>query len=425
MTSKTGLATAIAVLVTVVAAPAATAGARTSTIKGVVVARQAARGTLVVASAGGRVSTIRTGAHRTLGSRITAKATRLSDGTFKASAIGGRSVARSARIHATVVRAAAGRLVLSAGGSVFAIRGFRQTSAVGSSLDPGSVVNATLTIDPGEDSITQAVVQDVGQSNLVSLEGSISSLAPGSLVVAVEEGALTTIAIPSSITLPSTVAVGDRVELIAQVANGAFTLVTIQDEHAVQASGEGANIAQSEVEAEGFVTALSPTSLTIQGEQATPITFAIPAGFTMPTVQVGDRVHAKGTMASDGTITLTRLETQGHEGDNGQAAEVEAEGAVTAVSSTSLSVQASEGGAVVVFTVPTGFDVSAVKVGDSVEAKGTRASDGTVTLTKLEVRSGDSGSGDSASGSTSGSGDSGSGSGSTSGSGDSGDGGNG
>ncbi len=100
-------------------------------------------------------------------------------------------------------------------------------------------MNATLSIDSSNGTVAESSVQQVGQTSLVSLEGTISSLASGSLVLAAEAGAATTVAIPSSIVLPSTIATGDRVELLAQFAAGAFTLVSIQDDHAAASSGSG------------------------------------------------------------------------------------------------------------------------------------------------------------------------------------------
>ena len=230
-----------------VALPAAAAAAKPKlaakpvTVRGVVVARQQARGTLVVATAKGAVATLRTSAARRVGARIAVRATQLADGTYGAGSVTGRGTARRARVHGVVVSSAKGRLVLSAGGSVFSVGRARVLSAVGGSGDPqpGSVVNATLSIDSSNGTVAESNVQQVGQASLVSLEGTISSLASGSLVLAAEAGAVTTVAIPSSIVLPSTIAAGDRVELLAQFAAGAFTLVSIQDDHAAASSGSG------------------------------------------------------------------------------------------------------------------------------------------------------------------------------------------
>ncbi len=432
------LAAALAAAVLPAAATAATPApsAKPVVVKGVVVAREGARGTLVVAQSGGVVRTLRTTAARRVGSRVVAKATRLADGTFAAVKVSGKHVARKARVRAVVIRSVGGRIMLSAGGSVFSIGAGRHTAAVGASSDltPGTAVDTTVSIDPSSGSVEQETLKQVGQTGLVSLEGTISSLSATMLVLDVEEGATTTVAIPSSLALPSTIAVGDHVEVLVQVAAGAFTLVTIQDDHAAQ-HGDGTDMSSStvqhghgsehnggKVEAEGTVTAVGSGSLTIQGEHASAITFVVPAGFTLPAVQAGTQVHAKGMLAAGGTITLVRLEVQnahehGDQGDQGQQGQqgqqgdhgdhsgvVEAEGAVTAFDAHSVTVQPQDGGDPVVFTIPAGLEVPTLAVGDTVSVRAERASDGTLVLTRIEAQTASKD--ESASGST---GDSGSG----------------
>ena len=424
MFAKKQFLPAVAVVLVAAVAPGA-AGAATSpkakpvVVAGVVIAREAARGTIVVASAHGVVSTLRSRATAKTGTRVAAKSTLLADGTYNTSSVARHGSTRSAHVRAVVVRTTSTRLYLSAGGSVFTVaRGRRLASAgSGGELPPGTVVNATLTINPSSGSVSQSDVQQVGQTGMVSLEGTISALSSGSLVLAVEEGALTTVTIPASITLPSMIAAGDRVELLTQVAAGVFTLVTIQDDHAAATSSRGTNMSgsgssssasgdQAEVEAEGLVTSVGSGTLTVQGgDNASGVTFTVPAGFTLPTLATGDRVHARGTLNPDGTITLVKLELQHPEGgDSGsgtQSSDVSAEGAVTGLTTDSLTVQPGDGGAPVVFTVPAGFDVSGVAAGDTVEAKGSQDASGTVTLTKLEVKSSSTSTGDSSGSGTS------------------------
>ncbi len=434
----------VAVAVTCFAAQPAAAAA-TATVKGVVVARDQARGTLVVATGHGAVATLRTTTVRRVGTRVVAKVTRLADGTYRARSAARRGTARRATVHAVVVSAANGSLVLSAGGSVFSVRRGRVVSAVATSGPrPGSVVDASLTIDPASGSVGEDAVHQVGQASLVSLEGTISSLAADSLVLEAEDGAQTTVAIPPSIVLPAAIAAGDRVELLVQFAAGTFTLVSIQDDHAAAGSGSGTvalapsasgssgsaedgSAGEARMEAEGIVTAVSSTSLSVQGEHASTVTFVVPAGVDVSGVTVGARVHAKGVLAADGTVTLAKVEVQSPHAGNDANADVEAEGPATAVDAGSLTVQPSDGGAPVVFTVPAGFDVSSVVVGVGVSAKGVANADGSITLAKLEVHgsSDQSGSGSQgASGSQGGSGDRG-GSGEHGGSGDQGSGGDG
>ena len=74
------------------------------------------------------------------------------------------------------------------------------------------------------------------------------------------------------------------------------------------------NSDQGELEAEGTVTALDAGSITIQtgddGGSGTPITLAIPDGFTFPGgLAIGSVVDAKGTMVND-VATLAKIELQ-------------------------------------------------------------------------------------------------------------------
>ncbi len=394
------VAVAAAVLLPGAAGAATAPAAKQTTVKGVVVARERARGTLVVASSGGAVETLRTRAAQPVGSRISARATRLADGTYRAATVSRVGSAHRARVHGVVVAAKRARVLVSAGGSVFAIDRARSVAAVGggSDVQPGEIVNATVSIDSQTGSLDESSLQQAGQASLVKLEGTISSLASGTLVLAVEDGgALTTIAVPTGLTLPSTIAAGDRVEVLTQFAGGTFTLVSIQDDQAAAQSGSGVSSSgedqqSDEVEAEGLVTAVTPSSssgpgsLTVQPEEGSPVTFVVPSGVDVSAVAVGDHVHAKGAVQPGGTtITLVRLEVQGGEEHAQQAGEVEAEGTVTALGNGSLTVQPKDGGSPVTFVVPTGFDLSGATTGSVVDAKGTQSGT-TTTLTELEVQ---------------------------------------
>jgi hypothetical protein len=112
-------AAAVAVLV---AAPTAAAGS----FAGVTVAKDSKRKSVVVVS-GRSVRTVRAGAGYAgfrVGQRIVVTALRLADGTYRASNLRAAGRSRRVRFGAVVVKhdAALRRLILSAGGSVFAVR---------------------------------------------------------------------------------------------------------------------------------------------------------------------------------------------------------------------------------------------------------------------------------------------------------------
>jgi hypothetical protein len=95
---------------------------------------------------------------------------------------------------------------------------------------------------------------------------------------------------------------GQEVELVVQTgANNTFTLVSIQ-------AGDNEN----EVEAKGPVTNSTRSEITIDAGGAM-ITFAAPAGQTLPVIATGTFVEARG-VTINGVLTLTRLRTEDCDG---------------------------------------------------------------------------------------------------------------
>ncbi|HUZ19864.1 MAG TPA: hypothetical protein VMU75_04740 [Acidimicrobiales bacterium] len=365
----------------------------TRTVAGVVVGRDAARHTLMVAAPNGLVRTLRVGAHTAaIGDRVLTRDNALADGTFLMRRLAVTGRVRRARLHGTVVGSSGAKLLLSAGGSELSVRrGGLSAHVTGTSsaggLGAGQVVSATVAINP-TGVLDATSLQQVGQTGLVGLDGVISSLGAGSLQLAVEQGALTTITIPPSLSLPTTIAVGDRVEVLVSYSNAAFTLVTINDDHAaasgttqgVSESGTGSNEA---VVVEGTVVSVDTATLVVQpGDGAAQATLAVPSGFDLTGVVVGADVKADGTLVN-GTLTLTNVEVRSAEqGDQ----TTHATGTVASVDTSTLVVQPTDGSAQVTFAVPSGFDLTGVVVGADVKADGTLVN-GTLTLTNVEVPS--------------------------------------
>jgi len=427
---KLGVVAVVAAAIPVAGAHAATPA---TTVKGVVVAREQARGALVVAGTHGTVSTLRTSVLRAAGTKVTARATRLSDGTYRATAVSVAGSARTALVHAVVVAVRPTQLVLAAGTSTFAVfRGRRLASAAAGRDDvkPGDVVNTSVSIgDNGQ--LSESTVDVVGTADLVRLEGTLSSVSSSQIVLAVHNGAITTIGIPPSLTLPTSIVSGDEVQVIAQYGAGAFTLVAIEDDHQAAQSGSsggsgdddqgdddnggggehgqgasGASGASSttggntglgaldlnSVLVEGTVTANTDHTLTVQPGTGAATTFTRPAGSDLGVhLTVGQRILIKGEKQSDGTVVIVTFRIlDGSSGSTGSGStppvnpsptvvsSVTANGSVTAVSATSLSVETD--GGVRTFTVPASIDTSALKVGDHVHAEGTKQSDGSLLL---------------------------------------------
>lgn len=302
---------------------------RAVSIEGVVVARQFARRAVAVASAKGVVSTLRLASAREvaslhLGTEVRARALHLGDGTFHAARVRSFGHVGHARVHATVVSSSARHLLLSAGGSVFSLvpraKTFR-SHLVGSSDQPGTGTVVTADVTIAGSSIEETDLQSVGQSDLIDLEGHLSSVSSSQIVLAVDEGALTTISIPASMSLPSTIAVGDEVEILASYSNQAFSLVTITDDSVAAKSSDGEGDSQSNdgqlqsLEAEGSVVSVTQLSLVVQpGEGSSPVTFVVPAGFDLTGVVAGAQVDAKGDLVN-GVLTLQSIDVQNDQGD--------------------------------------------------------------------------------------------------------------
>ena len=310
----------LAVLVPVAAAAAAvavpTAGA--GTFKGIVVERDAARHTIAVASKTGVVRTVRTTRLRAAGTRVSVTATKLPDLTFRASRVAVLGRARASRVHGVVLRHLPARTLVSAGASVLSIRTTGRTFAAANGLRPGTVVNARVKIANGH--LSTPKLLQAGQATVFEAEGTIASLSP--LALTVEHGVTIQLQVPAALTLPTGLAVGNRVETIVQFDGTSYTLVTLTiEDQADQGNPGGIGEDQGEVEAEGTVTAASDTSITVQPKDddengSTPVTFAVPAGFDLHGVKMNDRVDAKGKMVN-GVLTLTELEIKGNdEGDD-------------------------------------------------------------------------------------------------------------
>jgi hypothetical protein len=297
-----------AVLLAVGLAVALPAQARAGSFSGVVVAKQRARGTMLVAGAHGAGVTVRGRLARAhVGDRIAVTGVRLHDGTLHASRLRVLSHARHATLRGTVVRRVARGTLLASGHSVVLIhrrsRHLSSTSDHGG-LQSGDVARFRIRFDDDEAFEDGQPVQ-VGQASNARIEGTIVSLSP--FVVSLE-GLPLTITVPAGANLPSGLAPGQRIELTVQVGSGnTFTLVAV-DEVENEDAGQ-------EVEVKGVVTSSTASQIVIQANGT--VTFVAPAGKTLPVFATGTRVEARG-FEQNGTITLTRLRIEDNgDGDGG------------------------------------------------------------------------------------------------------------
>ena len=389
-----------------VATPSGLAGAasvahaaRVSTTSGVVIARDLHRHTIVVADSAAQVRTIRVSpalaAKSHVGETVKSRTTLLADGTYHATSLTPTGHADKARVRATVVATRAGSTVLSSDGSVFKVKNARAAHAISphdSTSTTGTEILATVALSQG--SLDMTTEQVSGQTNLISLNGVLSAVTSTSITVAVESGANTTIAIPASLTLPSTIALGDSVELLVDYSNQTFTLVTIKDD-SLASNDQGQGVAQGNtqgdsqnLEVSGTVVAQSATSLTVQpGEGAASVTFSVGATTNTSAATVGTLVDAQGSVNADGTVTLTSLDVQTSDNqDQTDQTQSDASGTITAISPTSVTLSQSDSSAVITAAIPLTLDLSSLAVGDSVHLTFDFVA-GVLTVTNFEVQS--------------------------------------
>jgi len=385
---------ALAAIVGAVLLPATAHAATATKLSGVVVSKETARHTLVISSIKGAVTTVRTtsGQARTtpLGSRITATGTKLADGSLHATQITHLGRTTTARLRVTVLKRHGVKLLVAGGGSAFAIRlGSSTGAAARSGPKPGDKIQTDVHLSHG--GLIGSATQTVGTSALVEFSGHVTAFDATSITIA-SDGVSTVVAIPDGVTLPQLVQIGSEVEIVASVSGTALTLVELKldGDGAENGDNGGSNVGgDSVVHVEGFVTSLDTSSITIQpGDSASPVTFAIPDGFTLPAgLGAGSKVEARGAVVS-AVLTLTRLQLQTGEGDSG---EVETEGTVTALDSGSITIQPAESGTPLTFAIPDGFTLpDGLQVGSVVHARGADVNS-VLTLSKIKLQMNDSG----------------------------------
>jgi hypothetical protein len=276
---------------------AGSATAAPTAIKGVVVAKHARKGTVVLATGRkglGVTVRIATGKVR-LGDRVKMVATRLHDGTMRGSHLRVLSHVTKTKLRAVVVKRLAHSLRVASGHSLLTIHTSRRALAShhDSGMQQGDI--GEFEVEIGHDGLAEDGVTAVSPSGTVQIEGRLVSVSP--LVVSIE-GLPIEITVPSEMTLPP-LTPGDEVELVVQAGTGnTFTLVSIQS---------GDNEDENEVEAKGTVTDSTTSSITIDTGDAT-LTFAAPAGVTLPVLPAGTSVEARG-VTINGVLTLTLLRT--------------------------------------------------------------------------------------------------------------------
>ena len=287
----------------------ATAGA--ASWKGTVVSKDAARKAVVTVSPKGVARTVRVarvGKFR-IGQRVAVRARALADGTFAAKRVRVLGRTGKARVRGVVVRSEKSRVLVSAGGSVFAVRtkGARRLSAARhKGLAPGDRVLVHVRLKHGK--LVAKWFKETGYTDLVEIEGIYLSTRDGVLELAVVHRGRVEVKVPADLSLPE-VAPGDEIEILARVADdGMFTLVALRHDHR-KGHHRGADYGDDEkVWVHGTLSELSGTSVTVQpGEDASAVTCTNPAGVALPGFAVGMEVKLGCKLGEDGELVLYKL----------------------------------------------------------------------------------------------------------------------
>ena len=274
--------------------------------KGVVVAKDAKRGTVVTASTGGVVRTTRSPKAHTfkLGQRLDVRGAALADGTFKAINVKATGRAKTAKVRAVVVRwqQAQKRLLVSAGGSTFALSR-KATRTLSSSTEhaprPGDQIAATVTLTTATPQATS--VSTVGRIGVLEVEGLLTKIEAGSIELVVARTGFVTLALPAGFALPAGLAQFDAVRVhVAVGTDGKLTLLSIGDDRNNRDDDD-----EDEVEVRGKITALSDTSITVTPGSSAPVTCALSKPLTG--FAVGDLVEVECASGTAGALKLVEI----------------------------------------------------------------------------------------------------------------------
>ena len=272
-----------------VAAPTAAAGS----FSGVTVAKDAKRKSVVVVS-GDSVRTVRAGAQYTrvrVGQRVVVRASRLADGTYQAARLRPAGRAQRIRFGAVVVKndRAHRRLILSAGGSVFAVRtgsGGRTTAGTGGrGIEAGDRVQIVAKLAAA--ATWKGDARETGRAKLVELEGIFFEKKGDGFDLAVVERGLVHVDVPEGAILPN-FEPGDQVRMVVLIGrDGSFTYIRGADE-GERPKKPGHH--KEGFDAQGVLVEKDPYSVTVRTEGDKRVSCAVPAGMELVIFRVGERV---------------------------------------------------------------------------------------------------------------------------------------
>jgi hypothetical protein len=340
------------------------ATAATTTFRGVVVAKDAARKSIVTVSPNGAVRTIRVRGKLKrvqLGRMVAVQATSLPDGTFAASKVRPLSRTGRARFRATVVAAKGATLALSAGGSVFAlrVRGGKTGSARGDGFRAGDRIEANALVKRGALQARRDALKKVGHDDQLVLEGIYLDTADdGTIEMAVVHKGRVFISVPNDVMVPGFEAGDEIVAVVTVNDDGTFTLVKAENESSGGDDDGGGVNGDGTFTVKGLITSLSVDRIFVKlDEHRDPVTCAVPEDFDTEGFAVGQAVLMTCSY-DDGHPVLLKL--QHYEASD----YLYAQGAITDLTDESVTVQGD--GDPVTCALTDDSDLSDFAVGDLV-----------------------------------------------------------
>ncbi|HEY8193330.1 MAG TPA: hypothetical protein VIF36_05335, partial [Gaiellaceae bacterium] len=352
------LATAIGALLVVPNAAAAS-------FTGVAVAKDSKRKAAVVVSAGtartvrlaGRFGQVR------LGQRLTITAARRPDGTFDAQRVRAQGRAKRARFGAVVVKQERNRVILSAGGSVFAV-GLRSGGrALASTSAGGLATGDRVQVNVGLSAVAtwSTGMQETGRAKLVELEGIfLEKKGDGFDVAVVERGAIH-VEVPEGAVLPD-FDPGDQISMVVLIGrDGSFTFIRGKDESEKRPDKP---YHKEGIEAQGVLAEKAAYSVVVRTEGDKKVECALPAGMDLSIFRVGERVKIRCVSRENRDVLVKIQSNYGYVQADGTG-ELYVGGALSKGNGT-VSVRR-EDGMTVSCSVPGGVDVSPFKSGERVK----------------------------------------------------------
>ena len=357
--------------VVALAAIALPSAAMAGRLSGVVVAKDAARRSVAVA-ARGEVRTVRTKRFGALmvGRRVTATGATLTDGTFAARTVKAGPRVTQVQFRAVVVRheAAKQRLIVSAGGTVFAFRlAGGATFASDDGLSPGDQVTVSADVKKQELEAQHEDVKETGHVEALKLEGIFLHQGQDSFDIAVVHRGLVHIHFTPGTVLPEWTP-GDVVVVVVSVGDeGSFTFV------GGRTDGKPGDVTKPEpprttepTVVAGVLSERSATQVSVLREDGATVTCAVPAGWDLSVISAGEKVYMSCRKGENGLVLLAiKSANAAVTGPKPPENQLIA-GVLSDRNATQVTVQR-EDGTTVTCAVPAGWDVSVFSPGEKVQ----------------------------------------------------------